>query len=428
VNEYSRTIAYLYGLQRRGMKFGLSNIRALLTSVGNPQNAFPSIHVAGTNGKGSTCSFLASIFMEAGYRTGLYTSPHLVRFTERIRINGREIPEKRLVRYADSTRSVVESRRATFFEATTCIAFQYFADEGVDIAVIETGLGGRLDSTNVIIPLASIITNIALDHTRQLGSTLSAIAREKGGIIKRGVPVVIGSLDGAAERRIRSIARRERAPVIRAIDTVRMVPAPAGCVSFLAGQLRTGPVKLGLGGEHQILNAGLAVTCLSGLLRRKTFRSRFRHIRVRSIRDGLEKVRRNTRLGGRLAVAGRARRVILDVAHNPAGMRATISSLLQSRQRNLTAVFGVMRDKEMPAMLDEIGKLARVVFAVRPATPRAKSAESISRTARRLGISSVVAGSVAAGLRKALRRKGTILVTGSHYVVGEALEYLKKNA
>jgi len=410
------------------MKFGLSNIRALLSSVGNPQDTFPSIHVAGTNGKGSTCSFLASIFMEAGYRTGLYTSPHLIRFTERIRINGREISERRLVRYLESLRPAVESCRATFFEATTCIAFQYFADEGVDIAVIETGLGGRLDSTNVISPLASVITNIALDHTRELGSTLSAIAREKGGIIKPGIPVVIGDMTAAAERRIRSIARRERAPVARAADTARIVIEPEGRVSFVTGQIRSGPVRLGLSGAHQVVNAGLAVACLSVLLRRKTFKSRFRRIQSRSLRDGLENVCRNTRLTGRLSVAGRGRRVILDVAHNPAGMRATIESLIRAGQGSLTAVFGVMKDKEMPAMLQEMAKLARVILAVRPATVRAMSPEKISRTAHRLGIPSLKAGSVATGLRIALRQRGTILVTGSHYVVGEALEYLKKKA
>lgn len=427
MNEFGRTIAYLYGLQGRGMKFGLSNIRALLKSAGNPERSFRSIHVAGTNGKGSTCSFLASVFMEAGYKTGLYTSPHLVRFTERIRIDGREISDRRLVRYVEAIRPAVESRHATFFEATTCVAFQYFADEAVDIAIIETGLGGRLDSTNVLIPLASVITNISLDHTEYLGSTISAIAGEKGGIIKSRVPVVVGTMEETAERRILRIAGRKRAPVIRAADTVRVIPARAGRSSFVTDRVRTGPVRPGLSGAHQTLNAGLAVACLSGLMRSKAFRSRFPWIRNRSIRDGIRNVQQNTRLGGRLAVAGHGRRVILDVAHNPAGMRATISSLLQKGAGHLTVVFGVMKDKDMVPMLREIGRLAGTVVAVQPRTHRARPAESVTRAARRLGIPSDPAGSVAAGIRKALRRRGTILVTGSHYVVGEALEYLKKN-
>lgn len=164
-------LRYLYGLQYRGMKFGLRNIRALLASAGHPERAFPSIHVAGTNGKGSTSAFLASVLREAGCRTGLYTSPHLIRFTERITVNGREIAQNRLAYYVAVLRPAIEKAGATFFEATTCVAFLYFADEGVDIAVVEAGLGGRLDATNVLRPLVSVITNVSFDHREFLGNT-----------------------------------------------------------------------------------------------------------------------------------------------------------------------------------------------------------------------------------------------------------------
>src|SRR5512135_1725144 len=208
MTSYSASLRYLYGLQGRGMKFGLRNIRNLLTFAGDPEAKFPSIHVAGTNGKGSTAAFLASAFMEAGYSTGLYTSPHLVRFTERITINGRQISEGRLAKYVGALRSAIEKTGATFFEATTCVAFQYFADEEVDIAIIEVGLGGRLDATNTLAPLACVITSIGFDHMEYLGPTIPSIAAEKGGIVKSRTPVVIGPIARSAERTISEIARK----------------------------------------------------------------------------------------------------------------------------------------------------------------------------------------------------------------------------
>ena len=173
---YQQTLQYLYRLQWRGMKFGLRNTRRLLQYAGHPERRFASVHLAGTNGKGSTSAFLASIAVEGGLKTGLYTSPHLLRFTERIRVNGAELSEERLVYYVKDLRRVIESVHATFFEATTCIAFRFFADENVDLAVVETGLGGRFDATNVLFPLASVITSIGLDHTQYLGSTPEQIA------------------------------------------------------------------------------------------------------------------------------------------------------------------------------------------------------------------------------------------------------------
>ena len=231
------------------MKFGLRNIRALLKSVGNPQNWYPTIHVAGTNGKGSTTCFLASIFKEGGYKTGLYTSPHLVSFTERIRINGKEISERRLIGYVDRLRPAIEANEATFFEATTAIAFLYFADERVDIAVIETGLGGRLDSTNVLQPILSIITSIGLDHMEYLGPTLKQIAAEKAGIIKPATPLLVGRIVPEAEAVIRGIARRKRIPFHRASELVDMRIGDEGRVAFSGNGFETRLTALGLDGS-----------------------------------------------------------------------------------------------------------------------------------------------------------------------------------
>ena len=192
MTSFKHTLQSLYDLQMFGMKVGLQNIWALTDIFGHPELQFPCIHIAGTNGKRSTSSMIASILTASGYRTGLYTSPHLVHFSERIRIDGRAIPEREIVRYTKDMMPAIKKLQATFFEATTAMAFRYFADQSVDIAVIETGLGGRLDATNIVTPLLSVITNIGLDHTEHLGISLFAIAGEKGGIIKPFVPCIVG--------------------------------------------------------------------------------------------------------------------------------------------------------------------------------------------------------------------------------------------
>jgi dihydrofolate synthase/folylpolyglutamate synthase len=422
VPDYSRQIKYLYSLQGRGMKFGLRNIRALLKSVGNPQNAYPSIHVAGTNGKGSTTCFLASMFMEGGYRTGLYTSPHLVSFTERIRIQGREITQNRLAKYVEVLRPSIESNRATFFEATTAIAFLYFADEGVDIALIETGLGGRLDSTNVVEPILSVITNIGLDHMEYLGPTIKQIAAEKAGIIKSKTPIVVGNVIPEAETVLRRTARRKQARFSRSHEVVDMTISSGGRVAFDAPGVHIKPAMLGLDGSYQRVNARLAVAAVRVLLDRPGFRRLFPRLGALAVQRGIEHVKKNTGLHGRLDAVGR---VILDVAHNPDGLRTAVGSILESGVTNLTAVFGAMKDKAYLEMLRQLAWVAETVVVVQPHTPRAASAKRLHTAARRLGVRAVLGGTVANGLKLALGSKSRILVTGSHYVVGEAMEYLR---
>lgn len=427
MSSYSARLRYLYALQTRGMKFGLRNIRNLLASAGNPERSLPAIHVAGTNGKGSTAAFLASAFTEAGYRTGLYTSPHLVRFTERIRINGREIPEGRLAAYVDALRPAIEKSGATFFEATTAVAFRYFADEKVDIAIVEVGLGGRLDATNMLAPLASVITTIGFDHMEYLGPTIPAIAREKGGIIKRRTPVVIGQLGHEAEREIVKISRRKGALLVRGRDRIVVDCGTGGRISFRGKRVNTGLVKLGLGGAHQTWNAALAAAVLDLLLDRRSFAARYRKLGGRSVARGLERVRRNTGLEGRMSLAGSGR-VLLDVAHNRDGMHTAVASMLEAGVGDLTVVFGVMKDKEYLRMLRELEWVAESVITVQPRMARAASSAVLCKAARRMGLRAVDGGTVARGVRRALQGKNRILVIGSHYVVGEALQVLKKRA
>jgi dihydrofolate synthase/folylpolyglutamate synthase len=422
--SYDATLRYLYALQYRGMKFGLRNIRALLQAAGNPHTRFPSVHIAGTNGKGSTSSFIASIAMEAGFRTGLYTSPHLVDFTERIRINGIPIPTDRLVEYTREIRSTIERVHATFFEATTCIAFTYFADEMADFAVIETGLGGRLDATNVLLPLCSVITNIDLEHTEYLGTTLTAIAREKGGIIKPRTPVVTGTGDPQVLRIFRRIAQRRHASLRKASAVMGMteVRGRGASVSFRGSGVVLSRVKPGLRGEHQRRNARLAVAAVALLRQRIPFLAK--RFTARAIRRGLERVMQNTGLRGRLdrSIPG----VMLDVAHNPAGIRTLVKAIRAGSWRPSLVVFGVMKDKDHRPMLEELGRLGCPLVSVAPAIARALPAAKIVREARNLGIMARLGGTVAHGVSLARRLGARVLVTGSHYVVGEALSALEK--
>jgi dihydrofolate synthase/folylpolyglutamate synthase len=410
------------------MKFGLRNIRTLVREAGHPECAFPSIHVAGTNGKGSTSAFLASAFIEAGYRTGLYTSPHLVRFTERIRINGKEIDGHRLAEYVRRLRPLIEKTRATFFEATTCVAFLYFADEEVDVAVIETGLGGRLDATNVLRPLVSVITNVSLEHTELLGKTVRAIAREKGGIIKPSIPVVTGSTDPAVLAVLRRRASSCGVRLRESSKTVSILRHAGGkTISLASPRLAPGRLTPGLAGEHQIGNAALALLTLDTLPRTSQGRKLYDALTSPVIRRAFERTTKNTGLRGRLEnLRYRGRTILLDVAHNPAGMATLVREMHKRSDEAVVAVFGVMRDKDFSAMLTELATVADPVIAVAPAQNRSLSAGELFRAGKDLGLGMVNGGSVASGLKKALvvRKKGVILITGSHYVVGEALRAL----
>lgn len=408
------------------MKFGLRNIRLLLRSVGNPQRRFSSIHVGGTNGKGSTSAFIASVFTEAGYRTGLYTSPHLVRFTERIRINGKEIPEERVAEYVAALRPTIERTQATFFEATTCIAFQYFADEQVDIAIVEVGLGGRLDSTNVIRPLVSVITNVGLEHTEYLGNTIPKIAREKAGIIKRGVPCVTASKDPAVVKVLRAVAKRRksRLETVERLITARQLGNVRGCIvaRFRSRRLTIARVKLDLAGAHQLVNAATALAALEIISGTNSLPAAFRPLDDDAVRRGLQNVRRNTGLRGRMEKFGS--KILLDVAHNPDGVRMLVESLGTRKGVRYVVVFGVLKDKDYRTMCALLAPIVQHAVTVHPSSPRGLPASVLAKEFRRLGVAASSERSIRAGLTQALHLSGRgmrILVTGSHYVVGDAL-------
>jgi len=424
---YRETIAYLFGLQKQGIKFGLSTSRGLLARLGDPQQRFRSVHVAGTNGKGSTAAFLASMLGSSGLRVGLYTSPHLVDFTERIRVNGAAVTQERVVELAGRVQSAAAGLAApdgsgpvvpTFFEATTAMAFVHFAEAGVDIAVVEAGMGGRLDSTNVVTPLVSVITNIDLEHTEFLGPTIEAIAAEKAGIIKPGVPVVTGAVQPEALAVIAREAARQQAPLHR-------MPADFGPV-----QVRTGAVlqfdyrgmavayrdlRTGMIGRHQAGNASLALATLECLGRAGVA------VPEQSVRHGLE----HAAWEGRLERVAERPAVYLDGAHNPASAAVLAEALreLKPSFRRLVLVIGILKDKDHRGILARLLPLADRVIVTRPAYERAMDPDALAAEVRRDHHDVETAGSVAGALARA--REGAadedlIVVSGSLYTVGDA--------
>jgi dihydrofolate synthase/folylpolyglutamate synthase len=409
------------------MKLGLNNIRALLRYCHNPHKQFSSIHVAGTNGKGSTSSMVAAVLQAAGYKTGLYTSPHLIKFNERIRINGTMISDDDLVRYTQLFRPKIDFMKATFFEATTAIAFKYFADKKVDIAVVETGLGGRLDATNVLHPEVSVITSIAKDHTAQLGRSIRKIAFEKGGIIKYRTACIVGVEGKEALEELRSIARSKQAPFIT-IDSMSSSAVPADNLDRQIVNIRTKfhsyeGLDLPLLGNHQVRNAVLAITTLEQL------QAKGIDIPSSAFRNGFSRLREVTGINGRFEVLQKDPLVILDVGHNPNGISATIETLRNYPRKKLVLLFGVMKDKDYRTMIRLLSTLRPFVFAVQPALERALSAETIVRLFRKLKCSARSCGSVSEAMRDALRaqkRDDVLLICGSHYVAGEALESFRK--
>jgi dihydrofolate synthase/folylpolyglutamate synthase len=386
------------------IKFGLDSTRALLAAVGNPHDLLPTIHVAGTNGKGSVSTLLAAALQASGLRVGVYTSPHLVSFRERIRVDGVLISETAVAAWTAHLRPAIEANDATFFEATTAIALAHFAAREVDVAVIEVGLGGRLDSTNVITPLVSVITHIALDHQKYLGDTVEEIAREKAGIVKPGVPLVIGEADPLLATVIREAAAQEVGG-----ESLRAIVVPPD-VRWEA--------PLGLVGPHQRRNAAVAAATLEQL--------------PAALRPSPERI---VEAFARARVAGRFDRRgkwLFDVAHNPDSMAALTVSLAEVRPpRPIHALVSILGDKEWPAMLVELDRA--IDFGVLTVAPSADARKwdlgwlerwlhDPARPAARARWH--LEPDFAMALREVQAGAGTVLVTGSFHTVGDVMEAL----
>ena len=422
--DSQRSLDYLYGLQSHGIKPGLSRTIALLGAMGNPHNSFRAVHVGGTNGKGSTAAMLASVMASQGYRVGLYTSPHLVDFTERIRVNGVSIPHDRVWELTEAVRSAAETRLTdppTFFEATTALAFTYFADVGVEYAVVEVGLGGRFDATNVLTPLVSVITTIGLDHQQYLGNTLEAIAGEKAGIVKTGVPVITGRLGEGPLSVVRARAADRRTFCVSLGHDFDIVEKSPDRFSYRGLSRAYDAVSLPLAGRHQMDNAACALAALEVAAERGVT------VEERAIRDGL----RTVHWPGRLEMVGRKPTILLDGAHNPqaAEALATYLATLQARRAvsgagHLILIVGMMRDKNIEGVLARLTAIPGVsrLILTRSAHPRAADPEDLAREGAHLGVPIQIEATVGGAFAQARARAGpddTICVTGSLLVVGE---------
>jgi len=425
-----RSIAFLYGLQRHGIKPGLDRTRTLLHALGDPQHAFTAMHVGGTNGKGSTAAMLAAMLASQGYCVGLYTSPHLVDFSERIQINGHPIPSEWLAELTERVRVAAEAHLAeppTFFEATTVVAFAYFAEMRVEHAVVEVGLGGRFDATNVIASLVSIITTIGLDHQEYLGNTLEAIAFEKAGIIKRGAPVVVGRMGEGPLSVIHAAAAERQAGCVVLDQDFHAAGEGPECFAYRGLRWRTEELACSLLGRHQLDNAACALAALEMAAERGA------RVSERALRDGL----RTVRWPGRLELAGRRPDIWLDGAHNPHAAEALATYLRALRARRgepavgrLVLVVGMMRDKDRRGILAVLTAVpgVRQLILTRAAHPRAAAPEELAQDAAELGVPVTLKPTVGEALACARALAGeddTICVTGSLLVAGEAKAMLE---
>lgn len=401
--NYSETIDYLFSrlpmYQRKGKaayKADLSNTIKLCELLGNPERQFPAIHIGGTNGKGSTASLLASILQEAGFKTGLFTSPHLKDFRERIRINGQLIPEESVVNFVAEKKELLDEISPSLFEWTAGLAFHHFAEQQVDLSVVEVGLGGRLDSTNVVNSIVTCITSIGMDHADLLGDTLQKIALEKAGIAKKEVPLIIPQkIQDVVLDTIKNKAASEQAPLTKA----KALRHPS------------------LAGEHQYQNAGCVFEIIQQL------RQQGKSIDDTHIALGIEHVRMNTGLRGRWELLSENPKTIADVAHNREGIEAMLKLLAQESYEQLHIVFGAVNDKDLDAVLPLFPKDANYYFCEAD-IPRALDVNALSTSARSHGLEGDSYQSVSTALEAAqscASQNDLVLVSGSVFVVAEVL-------
>jgi dihydrofolate synthase / folylpolyglutamate synthase len=441
----SDPLEFLFSLERLGMKFGLENMTRLSEALGHPERTFPSILVAGTNGKGSVTAMVETALRAGGHRAARYTSPHLVRLEERFVIDGQEVATTALREAAARVQKAAESLvrtgtlegLPTFFECTTAIAFELFRGAAIDIAVLEVGLGGRLDATNIVTPIATAITSIDLDHQAQLGNSIASIAREKAGIIKPGVPVICGPLPPAAEAVVSEIAAGLGAPLVRALDRVRLnevaelepessrspdgpgAARPDPLLDIETTPWRLKGVRLALRGRHQRDNAAVAVALLEEVSRGGLT------IPAEAVRAGLTRAEWPARLE-RFRAGGAE--VLLDAAHNPAGARALASYLHDLGWSGVTLVFAAMHDKDVRGILEPLVPFCASIVCTTAPTPRALPAPALAALAAPLADGRATVEAIpdpAAALAAAVAHGGRVVAAGSIFLIGPLRDILR---
>jgi len=408
---YQEILTHIYGLARFGMKPGLDRIRSILSALSNPQNVPRVIHVAGTNGKGSTAAFLSSILTAAGHRAGLFTSPHLTAFTERIRVNGAEISREEVISLAQRVLSAAPPD-ATFFEIATAMSYLHFAEREVDAAIMEVGMGGRLDATNAVEGVLSLISPISLDHCQHLGNSIASIASEKAGVIKPGRPVAVAAQDPEAMEIITGICGQSNSALFSYGRDFSSSWKDDG-LSYSGIKLHLEGLHPGIPGAYQSGNAALAL-CASELLDEQGMT-----VTAEAARKGIEEAF----WPGRMETFPGPPRIMLDGAHNPAGARALAEALKRIPRQRLIMIIGVVGDKDVNGILMPLIPLAHRIITVTPAIPRGLPSRELAASCRTLGYAAENAGDVPSGIRTAASMAGCddlILVCGSLFTVGEA--------
>lgn len=389
--NYDESIIYLYSRGLFSIKLGLENITNLMTKLGNPQKEFKSIHVAGTNGKGSVCAFLASILKEQGYKVGIYTSPHLVDFRERIMVDGKKISKEDVVSFVEKVKPLVDTH--TYFEIVTAMAFNYFKEQKVDFAIIEVGMGGRLDATNILIPELCVITDISKEHEKHLGDTIEKIAYEKAGIIKENVEVITNENNGG-------------------LKVIRKACDEKNCVLHLAKPVKK---ESGLRGEFQYENLGIALKAVE-LLRNKNYK-----VDEKSIDEGIKKVR----WPGRLDFV--SDNLLFDCAHNPDGAKTLVDEIKKMDYDRIYLVLGIMKDKNMKDMCKHFETIGDEIILTKAKISRAADPEEIKRfVSKDVKIIRNIKDALDYCKNKA-KEKDLIILTGSIYTVGEGFEAIGRD-
>lgn len=425
---YEEVVNFLYAqlpvFHREGKKAfkpGLGNIQQLAARLGNPQQHFKSLHIAGTNGKGSSSHFMASILQEQGFRVGLYTSPHLKSFTERIKVNGKEVAKEWVVAFFQKHQDLISEIRPSFFEWTVLMAFAFFQEQGVDFAIIETGLGGRLDSTNIIEPIATYITNIGYDHQDMLGDTLAEIASEKAGIIKNQIPILISERQEEIQAVFETKALERNAPLQFAADVVKISQVSQNGLELhlLAHTEAWGDLEIlsPYAGAYQVHNIRGVIAWCAQLSNMNVL-----ELTARSIQQGIQLARENTQLRGRWEIMGREPWVVADTAHNASGLTEVLGQLAKMNIKRLHIILGMVADKDLDRVLGLFPTDAEYYFT-QASNPRALSANELQAKANIFGLQGKTFTNVNLALAAARKTQADfILITGSTYMVAEIAE------
>jgi len=418
--DLKESLNKLYSLHQFGIKLGLDNINRFLDRLGNPQKKFQSFHVAGSNGKGSTVSFIASLFMEKGYNTGLYTSPHFIKFNERIRVNSRQIPDDYIAAFVNENMDYIDKESLTFFEVTTGMAYKYFEEMKVEYAAVETGLGGRLDATNTITPLASAITTISLEHTDILGDTIEKIAFEKAGIIKNDSKVFLGIMPEEAYNVFSKTADDKNCSRFFLKDFIRQ---DEHCLKLKLSNKEYTIYSTPLQGKHQIVNAALAV---------KTFSSVMNEENQNVLNRGISKVVENTGIQGRYEVYKEKPRIIFDSAHNPDGVRIFLNEFktIYRKYNRRSIIFTALKDKAVVEMISMLSPFFTDFYVTTVNNERALKIEELTRMCRQMGIKSKPLPEPAPFISEFEQgdQDDCLVILGSMYLLGELKEKITQNS